>query len=96
MAQAMAAELREHDHPWPGTYELCGPKINGNPEGYTEHRLIRHADAEVVDLGDVAGSANPCLMLRHALLNLGSQGWESIVWHHPDGRMAKLKVRDFA
>ena len=21
--------------------------------------------------------------------------WEGIVWHHPDGRMAKLKRRDF-
>ncbi len=25
-----------------GTYEACGPKINGNPEGLSEHRLIRH------------------------------------------------------
>ena len=25
-----------------GTYEACGPKIGGNPEGLTEHRLIRH------------------------------------------------------
>jgi len=25
-----------------GTYEACGPKINGNPEGVPDHRLIRH------------------------------------------------------
>jgi len=25
-----------------GTYEACGPKINGNPERLDEHRLIRH------------------------------------------------------
>jgi len=25
-----------------GTYEACGPKIGGNPEGLREHRLIRH------------------------------------------------------
>ena len=25
-----------------GTYEACGPKIAGNPEGLAEHRLIRH------------------------------------------------------
>jgi hypothetical protein len=25
-----------------GTYEACGPKIGGNPEGLIEHRLIRH------------------------------------------------------
>ena len=22
------------------------------------------------------------------------EGWEGVVWHHPDGRMVKLKVRD--
>jgi hypothetical protein len=26
---------------------------------------------------------------------LDGLGHEGIVWHHPDGRMAKLKVRDF-
>jgi hypothetical protein len=32
--------------PWPdGTYEACGPRINGNPEGLTEHKLIRHGDS---------------------------------------------------
>lgn len=25
-----------------GTYEACGPKINGNPERLADHRLIRH------------------------------------------------------
>ena len=25
-----------------GTYELCGPKVQGNPEGYVAHVLIRH------------------------------------------------------
>ena len=25
-----------------GTYEACGPKINGNPEGWLFHQLIRH------------------------------------------------------
>lgn len=74
----------------PGTYELCGPKINGNPEGYERHVLVRHADAQVVPLAypvDYEG-------LRERFLN-GWPTWEGIVWHHPDGRMAKLKVRDF-
>ena len=26
---------------------------------------------------------------------LHAHPWEGIVWHHPDGRMAKLKKRDF-
>jgi len=31
----------------PGTYELIGPKINGNPEGVEEHELIRHGEDEI-------------------------------------------------
>lgn len=69
-----------------GTYELCGPKINGNPEGYPGHRLIAHATAEVFDTPrDFEG-------LR---LWLHAHPYEGIVWHHPDGRMAKIKKRDF-
>jgi len=26
----------------PGTYELCGPKIGGNPEQFDSHLLLRH------------------------------------------------------
>lgn len=32
-----------------GTYELIGPKINGNPEGVADHRLVPHAAAERLD-----------------------------------------------
>lgn len=70
----------------PGTYELCGPKINGNPEGFERHELIRHADAE-----PVYGN-NPEEMIAYCR----ERSWEGVVWRHPDGRMAKLKVRDFA
>lgn len=69
-----------------GTYELCGPKINGNPEGFDRHVLIRHGD-EHVDVG-----ARTFDNLRDWLM---SHEFEGIVWHHPDGRMAKLKRRDF-
>ena len=69
-----------------GTYELCGPKINGNPEGFDEHVLIAHQDADLLDAPrDHDG-------LRDWLL---AHRYEGIVWHHPDGRMAKLKRRDF-
>ena len=27
-----------------GTYELCGREINGNPEGFVRHTLIRHGE----------------------------------------------------
>lgn len=70
-----------------GTYELCGPQINGNPEGFDRHALVYHGSwhLEGVPL-DYDG-------LRDWLL---AREYEGIVWHHPDGqRMAKLKRRDF-
>jgi hypothetical protein len=80
-----------------GTYELCGPKINGNPERLGAHTLRLHAAADIV----LAVVGLPFLgmtydSLREVLAALGERGIEGVVWHHPDGRMAKLKVRDFA
>ena len=81
--------------PWrQGTYELCGPKVQGNPEGYDGHVLVRHADAETVLLFDF-----PDPDFRDFEFVVGDllrrRGWEGVVWHHPDGRMAKLKARDY-
>lgn len=71
----------------PGTYELVGPKINGNPEYFDRHTLVRH------------GSGLQLLavpLFYDGLADyLRSLPYEGIVWHHPDGRMVKLKRRDF-
>jgi hypothetical protein len=72
----------------PGTYELCGPKVQGNPERYERHVLIRHEAAD-----EVQEPAREFDALMDWLLKQGSK-IEGIVWHHPDGRMAKLKVAD--
>jgi hypothetical protein len=75
---------------WPhGTYELCGPKINGNPEGYKAHLLIPHDDPELVPIGSRSFDN-----LR-SILTGPKFSFEGIVWHHADGRMAKIKRRDF-
>jgi hypothetical protein len=72
----------------PGTYELVGPKVQGNPERFAEHELVPHG-AFALDLGGELG--------YDALAAwLDAHDYEGIVWHHPDGRMAKLKKRDFA
>ena len=69
-----------------GTYELCGPKVQGNPEKCETHVLIRHGSVVLTDCPrDYAG-------LRDYLV---ACDFEGIVWHHPDGRMVKLKRRDF-
>lgn len=71
-----------------GTYELVGPKVQGNPEEFEEHDLIPHT---VLSLG----MAQPPLDFLAMKDWLEGQHIEGIVWHHPDGRMAKVKLRDF-
>lgn len=74
----------------PGTYELVGPKVNGNHERQAEHVLVEHAAAQVLPETTPRTVATVTEQVRA----LGSEGVEGIVWHHPDGRMAKLKARD--
>lgn len=85
-AEALEA-TRAGERGWAaGTYELVGPRINGNPEQVNRHYLWEHAAADVLDAPrDFDG-------LREWLASFKGEG---IVWHHPDGRMAKLKRRDF-
>lgn len=72
-----------------GTYELCGPKINGNPEGYFLHVLRSHDRAEQIMLPEKLDYRTVVRVLQDL------PAWEGIVWHHvDDGRMAKLKQRD--
>lgn len=75
----------------PGTYELCGPQINGNPERFAEHLLISHDDADVIKPFALTWDG-----IRDTVQVLAeSEGFEGIIWHHPDGRMAKIKARDY-
>lgn len=75
--------------PWllDGTYELIGPKIQGNPEGFAEHVLVSHQRT-----GEHLDAPRTFAGLRDWLQGMDIEG---IVFHHPDGRMAKIKKRDF-
>ena len=81
---------RQGKTPLPGTYELCGPKINGDPEGFGAHVLILHDGAEQVEAMNAFSQPQE---IANAVAGLR---WEGVVWHHPDGRMAKLKRKDIA
>lgn len=73
---------------WPdGTYELCGPKIQGNPEGFERHVLVPHSEATQYD--------NVPRDFDSIREFLDSMDIEGLVFHHQDGRMAKIKKRDF-
>jgi Family of unknown function (DUF5565) len=71
-----------------GTYELIGPKVQGNPEKVENHILAAHNDPTLV-LASVPRTYDELQAW------MADKDIEGIVWHHPDGRMAKLKLRDF-
>lgn len=68
-----------------GTYELCGPKVQGNPEKFPHHLLVYHGGTEV----EAPRTFNE---LKEFMRDYPHEG---IVWHHPDGRMVKIKRKDF-
>jgi len=84
-------EDRWHREAWAqdtpdGTYELIGPRVQGNPEGLSAHALVPHGADPLPD------APREFDALRQYLQGTNIEG---IVWHHPDGRMVKLKARDF-
>lgn len=76
----------------PGSYELLGPKVNGNPDGFEAHLLMPHGWAPLSERLALKVAPRDYDGL-HAWL--AARSYEGIVWHHPDGSMAKLKARDF-
>lgn len=69
-----------------GTYELCAPKVRLNPYDLTAPRLLKHGGEKLI-VND--RSYNGLKLL------LESMSAEGIVFHHPDGRMAKVRRHDF-
>jgi len=71
-----------------GTYELVGPKIQGNPENYTSHVLVPHGDSQL-HLTD--------LSFEGIKAYLTDENIEGIVFHATDGsgRMCKIRKADF-
>jgi hypothetical protein len=73
------------------TYELVGPKIQGNPYNFTRHILIRHGSYCLADCPRDFDSLKQYLWQK----NQGGNYCEGVVFHHPDGRMAKIRFKDF-
>lgn len=70
-----------------GTYELVGPKVNGNKYGLKDHYLFKHGgvviDQKFTGYEDIK-------------LYLESHNIEGIVFHHPvTGQMCKIRRCDF-
>ncbi|WP_276381675.1 DUF5565 family protein [Flavobacterium sp. H4147] len=70
-----------------GTYELCGPKVQGNPEKFEKHTLVKHG-SEILDFVNLDFDDLKNFLLENDI--------EGIVFHHiSDGRMCKLRKTDF-
>lgn len=73
-------------NPPDGTYELVGPKINGNKDKFPVHALIPHGKSE---------HENAPRTFEGLKQYFAENDIEGLVWHHPDGRMVKIKKKDF-
>lgn len=72
-----------------GTYEAVGPKINGNRDKIEAHRLMRHGGYIISSLTKMPLTFD---VIRKFLEEYDMEG---VVFHHQDGRMAKIKRSDF-
>lgn len=71
-----------------GTYELLGPKVQGNVEKFDRHVLVKHGLDGFAD--------EPPRTFAELKAWFDSHNYvEGIVWHHDDGRMVKIKCKDF-
>lgn len=69
-----------------GTYELIGPKVNGNKQMAEEHIFISHGCMEAEGVERTFEGMKEWLE---------THDYEGIVFHHADGRMAKIRRKDF-
>lgn len=81
-ALANAGELKDG-----ATYELVGPKVNGNPYKLERHELWEHGSVEF-EVTDFTFEG-----LKKTLEGMVHE--EGLVFHHPDGRMIKIRRKDY-
>lgn len=73
-----------------GTYELVGPKVQGNPYNLNGHELWPH-DMVKIKYG-VAEPRRDFESIRDWLFDHNVEG---LVWHRANGDMVKIKGKDF-
>lgn len=79
-----------------GTYELIGEKVQGNPEKVKGHTLVRHGAEDLfMALRLKVENKPPLYNFEYFRKILSEEDIEGIVFHHPDGRMCKLRKSDY-
>lgn len=91
---ALQNSARYLDQIIPGTYELCGPKVNGNPENLLSHMLIQHGEVRYPNFPRSYDG------IRDMLVSLNIEG--VVFWRYPEfasnddrQQMAKIRLADF-
>ena len=85
---------------WPDgehSAEAVGPHVQGNPLGLTVHRCVPF-NLEIPEYENVPRNFDSLKAFLSTLESKYAPGHlaEGIVFHHPDGRRAKIKRKDFA
>lgn len=75
-----------------GTYEFIGLHSQGNPERVTHDTFMPHGAIKLLDAPRTFDALRGFFIDKKREDGYGIEG---IVWHHPDGRMVKIKARDF-
>ena len=88
---SLVDDIADSDEDTPLTYELLGPKINGNPHGEGDHWLYPHGRFELSDVPDGEDPEEIQRFVRSLPKEI-----EGIVWWHDCKPVAKLKRRDIA
>lgn len=82
----------------PGTFELIGPKINGNPEGVETDMLVRHGTTVVEgfpSVADIFSADDPRALLEPFFADFRVLGIEGVVWWVEGEPVVKLRAKDF-
>ena len=88
-AEAIVTAVKRNDILTNGTYELVGPKVQSNPENFTEHHLVRHGSDILDDLESFDYESIKVYLTENDI--------EGIVFHDGSGqgRMCKIRKKDF-
>ena len=70
-----------------GTYEICGPHYQGNPEKLDKDTLIKHGSIILEDFVDYSFEGIRTYLQSHDM--------EGIVFYRSNGEMVKIKKSDF-
>lgn len=82
----------------PASYELIGPKVNGNPENVEKDTLVQHGTQPLEgfpSVGEMLGADNAHDLLEPIFADFRERGIEGVVWWVNGEPVVKLRAKDF-